>query len=220
MMRTYLAPIGFNSTSVTRAVSNHGISGSDEVVLVRPDMPDEDRRATEATEDVRRFLQEVDPGIELTVERIDHTAYDQAVLECSNLLLAPTGNIVVAFSGGPRDVLVPFTTAALAHAAKIDSALFFSDLTGGVEESTLPQLTTAVSDPAFGTLGELANMLTDTDATSVDVPQLTERTGRAKSTVTRHVNNLEAADLVETWREGKIKHIQLTTAGQLHLDVR
>jgi CRISPR-associated protein Csa3 len=219
-MRTYLSPIGFNSTSVTRTVSNHGIAGGDGVVLVRPTVSEEDSRATEAIEDVRRFLREVDPGIELSTERIQHTSYGRAVLDCSDLLHAATGDIVITLGGGPREVLLPFTTAALAHAARIDSALFFSDLTGSVEEWILPQLATPVSDPAFGTLSEVADMLGEDDSDSVSVPRLTKRTGRAKSTVTRHVSDLEAAGLVKTWREGKVKHIRITTAGELRLDVR
>lgn len=219
-MRTYLSPIGFNSTSVTRAVSNHGIGGGDEVVLVRPAVSDEDNRAAEAIEDVRRFLREVDPDIELSTARIEHTAYDRAVLDCSDLLLTSTGDIVVTLGGGPREVLLPFATAALAHAARIDSALFFSDLTGSVEEWTLPQLATSVPDPAFETLREVAEMVVDADGDSVSVPQLTKRSGKAKSTMTRHVAALEGAGLVETWREGKVKHLRITTAGELRLDVR
>jgi CRISPR-associated protein Csa3 len=219
-MRTYLAPIGFNSTSVTRAVSNHGIASGDEVVLVRPTVADEDSRATEAIEDVRRFLREVDPGIELTTERIDQAAYDQAILDCSDLLRAATGDIVVVLGGGPREVLLPFATAALAHAAWIETALFFSDLTGSVEDWTLPQLATPVPDPAFGTLSEVADMMPSDHEDSVSVPELTERTGQAKSTVTRHISDLEDAGLVETWRDGKVKHLRMTTAGQLRLDVR
>lgn len=38
--------------------------------------------------------------------------------------------------------------------------------------------------------------------------------------VTRHIGDLEAAGLVETWREGKVKRLQITTAGELRLDVR
>lgn len=219
-MRTYLTPIGFNSTSVTRAVSNHGIGSGDEVVLVRPTVTDEDSRATEAIEDVRRFLREVDSGIELTTERIDHTAYDQAVLDCSYLLRAANGDIVVVLGGGPREVLLPFATAALAHAARIETALFFSDLTGSVEDWTLPQLATPVPDSAFGTLAEVADMMGDDHEDSVSVPRLTERTGQAKSTVTRHISDLEDAGLVEAWRDGKVKHLRMTTAGQLRLDVR
>lgn len=208
-MRTYLSPIGFNSTSVTRAVSNHGVGAGDEVVLVRPAVAEEDSRATEAIEDVRRFLREVDPNIKLSTARIEHTAYDQAVLDCSDLLLAAIKNVTVILGGGPREVLLPFTTAALAHAARIDSALFFSDLTGSVEEWTLPQLATPVPAPAFETLSEITDMVVDANVDSVSVPQLTEQMGRAKSTVTRHVGDLEAAGLVETWREGKVKHLQV-----------
>jgi CRISPR-associated protein Csa3 len=219
-MRTYLSPIGFNSTSVTRAVSNHGIGSEDEVVLIRPAVTDEDSRAREAIEDVRRFLREVDPGIDLTTARIDHTAYDQAVLDSSDLLTAASGDIVVTLGGGPREVLLPVTTAALAHAPRIESALFYSDLTGAVEEWQLPPLTTSVPDSALETLREAQTSIAEADSDSVTIPQLTETTGQAKSTVTRHVAELETAELVDTWREGKVKHLQISSAGKLRLDIQ
>lgn len=218
-MRTYFSPIGFNSTSVTRAVSKHGVGADDEVVLLRPAVTDEDARATEAIEDVRRFLRELDPGITLTTERVAHTSYERAVLDCSDLLRAATGEIVVTLGGGPREVLLPFMTAALAYGEQVETALFFSDLTGGVTNWELPRLTSRVSEPALETLALLGELTRATEDDAASVPDLTERTNRAKSTVTRHVDELEAAGLAETWREGKVRQAQITTGGELRLDV-
>jgi CRISPR-associated protein Csa3 len=219
-MRTYLSPIGFNSTAVTRAVSSHGVGSDDEVVLLRPTVAEEDDRATEAIGDVRRFLREVDPGIEVSTERIEHTSYDHATLDCSELIRAASGDVVVVLGGGLRGVLLPFATAALAHAHQIDATLFFSDLTGGVEEWELPQLITTASDSAMSTLEIINETLADTGGESTSVPALTERTDRAKSTVTRHIDELEAAGLVRTWREGKRRQVRITTGGELRLVAR
>lgn len=213
-MRTYLSPIGWNSTSVTRPVLSHGIDTGDQVVLLRPRAETDESRAEEAITDVERLLTEIEPDVDLAVERLTHDEYATAVIECLELLQAASGDRVVTLGGGARDILLPFLTAALAAASQIETVLFFSDIDGKVREWDLPDLTAAPTTPALETLNAL-----DAAGGQSTVPELTEATGSSKSTVTRHISDLERNGLVETWREGKVKHVRTVLAGEMRLAV-
>ncbi|MFD1588200.1 CRISPR-associated CARF protein Csa3 [Halorientalis brevis] len=211
-MRTYISPIGFNSTSVTRPLLSRGIDSGDQVVLIRPDVAEDHERAVEAIHDVERLVQEIEPDISLTTERISHTEFSTAVLECSDLIQAAEGECIVTLGGGARDVLVPFVVAAITHVRLLSAALFFSDLDGTVQEWSLPRLTATTPDPTVETLETIAAV----DG-GLSIPEVTARTGHSKSTVTRHVGALADEGIVETWKEGKTKYAAVTLTGQLLL---
>lgn len=210
-MRTYVSPIGYNSTSVVRPVLSRGVDTGDTVVLLRPGVAD-DSRAEEAIGGVEQMLREIEPNVSLETARVDHESFETAILECSDIILAAEGERVVNLGGGARDVLVPFCCAAIAHVPLIDAALFFSDVDGTVRELELPRLTAAVPDTIQETLRSIADAGGD-----ISIPDLTEATGRSKSTVTRHVNRLAEQDVVKTWTEGKTKHVHVTLTGELLL---
>jgi len=210
-MRTYLSAIGFNSTSVTRPILSHGVDTGDEVVLIRPNQVP-DSRAEEAIEDVERLLQEIEPEITLTTEQISHGDFETALLESSDLIRAAEGDRIVSLGGGARDVLLPFAIAATTHVRLLDTVLFFSDLDGPVQEWSLPRLTAAIQETTAATL----QMIVDT-ADGISVPELTDRTGVSKSTVTRHVTALANKGAIETWTDGKTKYAQATITGRLLL---
>ena len=210
-MRTYISAIGFNSTSVTRPLLSHGIDTDDHVVLLRPDQPP-NARAEEAVGDVERLLQEIEPAVDLTTERITHEDFQTAVLECSDLIRAAEGDRIVSLGGGARDVLLPFTIAAMTHVRLLSATLFFSDLDGAVREWSLPRLTAKIQDTTVKTLRAIAEADDE-----ISIPELTDKTGNSKSTVTRHVNALAEEDAIITWTEGKTKFATMTLTGRLTL---
>ncbi|WP_394296236.1 hypothetical protein [Halorubrum lacusprofundi] len=114
-MQTYISPIGFNTTSVTRALITHGIGSDDAVVLVRPAKETDNDRAAEAVADVEQLFQEIEPTISVSVQRIPHNDFETAVMGCSECIQTAKGSVVVSLSGGARDVLLPLTVATMAH---------------------------------------------------------------------------------------------------------
>lgn len=207
-VRTYIAPIGYNSTSVTRPVIlSRGVEEGDQVVLLRP-AGDRNDRATEAIEDVEGLLREIEPEVALTVEGVP-TSFERCVLACRDCIDAAEGHCVVSLGGGARDILLPFTIAVLARLDRVDDVLFFSDLDGSVEEWPLPRLTASVSEPASETL---ATIVARGETT---LSELTEQVEASKSTITRHVDELDTSGAVDSWREGKVKHVRPTLAGRL-----
>lgn len=211
-MRTYISPIGYNPTSVTRVLLSRGLETDDVAVLLRPATETDNNRAEEAITDVKRMLREIEPEISTTVEYIPHDDFPTAVLACSDVIQAANGTIIANLSGGARDIFLPFTVAVLTHAPLIDSALAFSDIDGKVREWDLPVLTAKVPNSARDTL----TLIAETED-GVSIPDLTGQTQHAKSTVTRHVNQLANGGVVTTWQEGKTKYVQISFAGHLLL---
>lgn len=209
-MRTYISPIGFNSTSVTRPVLSRGIDTGDTVVVIRPEEGSNNSRAEEALSDVERMLTEIEPDVSLVTEEIPHDDFSEAVLACSDVIRAAEPSRIVNLGGGARDVLLPFAFAATAHVPLLDTALFFSDIDGTVREWELPRLTPTAAETTADTL----EAISDGDDW-ISIPELTERTGQSKSTVTRHVTQLEQRGFVETDIQGKTKYARVTITGQL-----
>jgi CRISPR-associated protein Csa3 len=107
---------------------------------------------------------------------------------------------------------LPFTVAVLTHTPSIDTALAFSDIDGKVREWELPVLTADIPNSARDTLALIADA-----EDNISIPELTEQTQHAKSTVTRHVSQLEESGVVTTKQQGKTKYTELSFAGRLLL---
>ncbi|GAB7018966.1 CRISPR-associated CARF protein Csa3 [Halostagnicola bangensis] len=214
-MQTFVSPIGFNTTSVTRTILNQEVGPDDEVVLLRPEHQTDDDRASEAIADVEQLLQEIEPGITVHVTRIPHENFAAAVMTCSDVLRAADGSVIVNFGGGARDVLVPLTIATVAHGHNIAEILGYSDIDGQVREWELPTIPTNISKGAVGTLESIDQA---DDATTI--PVLKQQGDQAKSTIGRHVNQLEDESLVTSWTEDRTKHVEITLGGQLYLASR
>jgi len=208
-MRTFVAPVGFNSTSVTRPVLNHGLDNGDSVRLLRPDAENATRRAQETLSEIELTLSELEPEITIETTRLPHDDFETAVTTCSQVVRNATGSVIAIFGGGARDVFLPFTVAGLTHVDCIDTAYRYSDVDNAVRVCELPTLT---ASPPGATRETLAAIV---EAGSLSIPVLTDQTNMAKSTVTRHVAKLEAADAVTTRMEGKVKYVAATLTGEL-----
>lgn len=111
--------------------------------------------------------------------------------------------------GGARDVLLPLTVAGLAALDCIAVVFGYSDVDGAVRELDLPQLSAPLNEPARSTLRLVAA------ESPISLPRLAQRSDASKSTIARHVNRLADAGAVETWMEGRVKQVEITTTGRL-----
>lgn len=211
-MRTYVSPLGYDSTRVTRPVLGNELDSGDALVLLRPDTETDDSRAEGAITDVRQMLGEIEPEVTVSVETIPHDDLRAATVQCGDVLRAAEGDVVVNFGGGARDVFLPFTVAVLANVDLVDRAFAFSDIDGTVREWTLPDLTADVGGSKRETLHIVA-----TAGGPISVSELAARSEFVKSTVSRHVSELADEGAVETWTEGKTKMVEVTLTGELLL---
>jgi CRISPR-associated protein Csa3 len=211
-MRTYISPIGYDTRRVTQPVIDTGVSGDDTILLVRPGDESDTERATQTITDVEQLLQKIEPGCAISVNRVSTGSFEETVRDCCQILgnVEQERELCVSLSGGARDVLLPLTVATLVYARRVDTTLFFSDLSGDVREWSIPALATNIPDRALDTftaLVEAGDWLT--------LSELTTMTDSSKSTVIRHVNDLETAAIVQGETSGKAKRVRVTFTGEL-----
>lgn len=211
-MRTYISPIGYDTRRVTRPVINRGLDSEDELVLLRPGGETDTERATQTIADVEQFLQEIEPNYRQRVEHVVTDSFEETVRDCCQIVsdVGDDREIVVSLGGGARDILLPLTVAALVYARRIDAALFFSDLDNSVQEWTLPDLTARISNRAFQTF----EVIVEADGW-LSLSTITEETEQSKSTVIRHVNDLESSNVVVADTSEKAKRVRVTFSGEL-----
>jgi CRISPR-associated protein Csa3 len=197
---------------VTQPVVFTGVGPDDTVILLRPNEETDTEQAMQAVADVEQLLQEIEPEATCSVERIPTESFESTVRSCCSVIAdADTeGELIVSLGGGPRDVLLPLTVAALVFARTIDQALFFSDLDSTVREWPLPDLTARVPNRTADTFEAI---VTADDWLSLS--SITDQTGQSKSTVIRHVNDLEDAGIVESDTTGKAKRVRVAFSGEL-----
>jgi CRISPR-associated protein Csa3 len=208
-VRTYVSTLGFHETRVTRPILRNDLDAGDAVILLRPANEADDERGANAVDYVEDMLHEIEPEATVTVEQVDVTDFETAVLECSDVLLAAEGTVIVNMGGGAREVFLPFAIATVANANHVDRALQYTDIDQDVQEWHVPNLTAQLSDNARETLALIEEL------GGATVPELTDASEKSKSTVTRHVNQLEGENAVTTRREGKTKHVEILTTGRL-----
>lgn len=209
-MRAYVSPIGYDSSRVTRPVISHGIDPDDHIILLRPTLEMDDNRASQAVRDVEQMVSQIEPDVEIRVTEVPHDDFQAAVDRVCDVLDGIEDEVVVNLSGGAREIFLALCTAAIAYRPRIDTFLSYSDIDGEVRPLDIPDLTVDRPDASFETLERIEDL-----DRAVSISELTDLRGIAKSTVTRHLQQLEDSDLVRTWQDGKAKYTETTFSGRL-----
>lgn len=209
-MRTYVSTIGYYDTRVVRPVLDHGLNAGDVVVLLRPYNDDED--GDSAVADVRRIFSELGPDVEVVVEQITYDDFPTGVMECLDVLAAADGETIANFGGGPREIFLAFSIAALVAGERVNTVLQFTDIDEEVKQLRLPELMATLPTKTHETL----RAVSESDGKS-SLPKVADQSGQSRSTVGRHLDDLEAAGAVETQKQGKTRYVELTLGGWLRL---
>lgn len=211
-MRTYIAPIGYDSTRVTRPILSQGVERDTQINLLTPTTTADDNRGTQAIDDVRRMVEKIEPNVDIETTEVPHVDFEAAIETCGSLIDVAQGEIVVIFGGGARDIFLPLTVATLSRTHKIHASYQFSDIDGEVRERSLPDLTANAPPQTESTLEAIGALEAPTSLTAI-----TDAVGVSKSTITRHVQLLERRGLLTSDTHGKTKVVELTTTGRLLL---
>jgi len=211
-MRTYVSTLGFHETRVTRPVIKHGIDAGDRVVLVRPGDGGSDERAEDAVGYVEDMIAEIAPEASVTTEGVDTSDFTATTVQCSDVLRAVDHDreLVVNFGGGAREVLLPLLVATVLHAPAVDRAFQYTDVSQDVRPIPVLNLTSQIPSNAVETFALVARLDRD-----VALSDLVRESDRTKSTVSRHVDALAHADVVETRFENNTKYVSLSPTGTL-----
>lgn len=211
-MRTYVSPIGYDTRRVIRPVVNTGLSSGDTVQLLRPEQESDTERASQAVADVKQLLQKIEPEAEFGITKVITDSFEQTIQECCSIFAKiPGGNeTIVSLGGGARDILLPLTVSSIVFAKQIDRTLFFSDLDNEIQEWSLPRLTAQVPERTFGSFEVIASA-----DEWISLSSIAETTDQSKSTVIRHVNDLEKAGVVKSDTSDKTKRVRIAFSGEL-----
>jgi len=212
-MATFIATLGFDSTRVTRPVLTHGLEEQDEIVLIHP-VDHDNARAKEAKDDVRRMVTELQPNVEIRTVTLNPKAFFDGIRQTTAQVDAAEDEIVLILGGGARDIYLPVAFTAFVRQSTIDTTLQFSDITGSVSELAIPNFLHPPGDSVVETLEVIVE-----GGGEVSLSLIADSLGIAKSTVARHVTELEEREFVRSELDGKTKMVNPTEHGRLAVDL-
>lgn len=212
-MRTYLAPLGFDSRRVVRPVLSEGLDEDDRVLLLQP--ATETDRGQEAFDDVEEVLTQIIPDLEISAEKLPYTDFVETTLYCADLMQASEGETIVILGGGARELLLPLTVATFTSTESVDTVLQVGDIDSSVRKIPQLNLRGNVSDAEARLLANL-----DTLQTPLSISEIATELEKAKSTIARHISSLESEGFVKTAKQGRSKSVSLTDSGRVFLRTR
>lgn len=212
-MRTYLAPLGFDSRRVVRPVLSKGLDEGDWVRLLQPMNSSE--RGEDAFEDVEDILTQVVPGLDMKTEYLPYTDFVETTLYCADLIQEAKGEVIVILGGGARELLLPLTVVTFSNKDHVDTVLQIGDIDRSVRRIPSINLRANISDAEAVLLTEI----TDLD-TPLSISDIAREVDKSKSTIARHVGKLESENLVTSNKSGRTKTIEITDSGRIFLKTR
>lgn len=212
-MRTYIAPLGFDSRRVVRPVLSEGIDKDDRVVLLQPSTKSD--RGIDSYKEVEEILTQVVPDLTLENNQLPHTDFVETILSCADLIRAAEGETIVILGGGAREILLPLTLATFSCSHAVETILQVGDIDGSVQRVPRLNLRGTISSGESEFLVSLSDL-----SLPLSISEIAALIGKSKSTVTRHVKRLETERLVRTSKEGRNKTVEITDSGRIYLSTR
>jgi CRISPR-associated protein Csa3 len=209
-MRTYLAPLGFDSRRVVRPVLSEGLDESDRVVLLQPAKSSD--QSEDAFEEVADVLTQVVSDLELESEQLPYTDFVETTLLCTDLIQAAEGETIVVLGGGAREILLPLTVATFSNENYIDTILQVGDIDSSVRRIPQLNLRGNISNAEATLLADLTAL-----DTPLSISEIATDLEKSKSTVARHVDSLESEGFVQTTKQGRTKTVEQTDSGRIFL---
>ncbi len=214
-MKTYISPLGFETTHIISLIVKHGIEKGDRIILLRPNASD--ARADRAVVDIKDLTTKVDRTITVDVAKIDHRDFGAMILRFMDLIASaappavPAGKVIVNLSGGPREILIALTAASMALPDSIYKTTNWSDIDRELRAIELPYIARPLDRTAWQILDDVLNR-EHTTLTAV-----AGRIGMSESTVSRQSAKLAGLHAVEITPAGRKKQIALTLSGRVLL---
>ncbi len=216
-MKTYISPLGFETTHVISLIVAHGIEKGDRIILLRPITSDS--RADRAVADIMDLTAKVDRTITVDVVPIDHHNFGAMMLSLMDLIASAAppaisaGKVIVNLSGGPREILIALTAASMALSDLIYKTTNFSDIDRELTEIELPHITRQLDKTA----GQILRYLVGHEHTTL--VEVARRIGASESKISRQSAKLAEMRAVEIVPAGRSKQIAITLSGRALLKI-
>ena len=212
-MRTYLAPLGFDSRRVVRTVLSEGLDESDRVVLLQPANDSDQSADAYATEE--DVLTQVVPDLKLESEHLPYADFVETTLLCADFMQAAEGETIVVLGGGAREILFPLTVATFSNEKHINTVLQVGDIDSSVRRLPRLNLRGNISDAEEALLGDLNDL-----ERPLSISDIATELDKSKSTNARHIDSLESENFVRTTKEGRTKMVEITNSARIFLKGR
>lgn len=209
-MKTYVSPLGFDSSQLISLIVKYGIEGGDRIVLVRP-AEERDKRGELAVQAIRDLSIQIDSSIDLQIHRVDHRDFESMVLSLRDLLRSSEGKLIVNLSGGPREIFLAFTIACLCVRDRIHKATNFSDIDRALKEIELPNIKASLDERYLRILKDVE------EHQPTNIMDIAKRLNISESSVSRQVATLAELKAVDVTQRGKTKEVRITITGKLFL---
>jgi CRISPR-associated protein Csa3 len=216
-MKTYISPLGFETTHIISFIVKHGIGKGDKIILLCPETSDS--RTDNAIEVIKNLTAQIDSTIIVDIQQIDHHELDKMILFFMKLIRSanPSGvlndKIMINLSGGPRDILIALTTACITLSESIWKISNFSDIDHELREIQLPYITRTLDKKAL-------QILNDIDKHEPTTPiEVAKRINTSESTISRQCAKLSKMHAIKITPHGRNKQITITLSGKMLLMV-
>lgn len=209
-VRTYLAPIGFDSRRVVHPVLSEGLDEDDQVILLRPS--DNSQQGEDTVSEVENVLTQVVEELKLTIEQLPYSDFVETMLYCVDLIHEAEGELTVTLGGGAREILLPLTVATFSSPKSVDKVLQVGDIDNNVRRIPKLNLQSSVSRAEFSVLSGISQL----DA-PISISEIAAELGKSKSTISRHVKSLTERGFLATSEDGRKKTVELTDIGRVYL---
>ena len=195
-MKTFIATLGFDQSSIVRLIGERGLSDGDKVVLVTSAVPHP--RTENALQSIREFVSRINPSVEVEVLRLDEKALVSNVVILARVIES-VENPVVDASGGPK--MIAFSLFLAACFSGVSVVYMTTETTG--ERIVVPTLTI----PKHSLSGRQIEIL---GLLPARVSELSRKLGLSKSTISRTLSFLMKKGLV--YKHGRVFESTLTGA--------
>jgi CRISPR-associated protein Csa3 len=209
-MKTYISLSGFDSSQIVSLIVKYGIEGGDCIVLIRPE-EEKDPRGEQTVQAIRDLSRQIDSSIDLKIYRVNHRDFEGMVDSLKHLIENAKGDIIVNLSGGPREIFLALTIAALACSSKISKATNYSDIDRRLNDFVLPNLATELEEKQKKILLDVSNNQ------PTNIGDIAKRLSVSESTISRQVGRLADLKALYLVPKGKTKEIRITLTGKLLL---
>jgi len=209
-MKTYISLSGFDSSQIISLIVKYGIEGGDCIVLIRP-IEEKDPRGEQTVQAIRDLSRQIDSSIDLKIYRVNHQDFEGMVYSLRHLIENAKGDIIVNLSGGPREIFLALTIAALACSSKISKATNYSDIDRRLNDFVLPNLATELEEKQKKILLDVVNNQ------PTNIGDIAKRLSVSESTISRQVGRLADLKALYLVPKGKTKEISISLTGKLLL---
>ena len=212
-MKTYISPIGFDTTHLLSLLVRFGIESNDSIILIRP--VEDDDRSFRAIEEIQELTRKIGDGITIDILKIDHRDFMNMVFTFIRSINKSAGKpgsndkLFVNLSGGPREILIALTTACIASSDKIDMVTSFSDIERNMQIISLPYITNSPDEKEYSLLKDIQK---NGPASFADIAS---RLQISESTISRQCSRLSALQWINVESRGKSKFASISPSGEI-----